>query len=430
MSERTIKSQVLWPEAAKQSGDIKPWLSGILGAARKQRCHKAIPPMRHCEKIIREPLDKAAEVVANAVASDAGGSAKVKAVAIPEGQITAASIDEQYELADLVRTWTDKKKDWRMFTAIDDDEEEIGTKMLLMVLRKYMAIGSAPVTDWKAEFNRKQGEDETAMGCWERIKTAATALASADRAMPHALIVDTLKEALSSSHTHWVVDIEDDATFEQIDALIIKKGVYIDQKERGCDSAGKAAYVAADAANESDKDEQIRVLTAAVSSLQSTMMKKNLSAASSSSKKFTGNCHYCLVTCLLIVRSSRQSAAMILRPASVGRIRTRMISREPLSLRASLLTTLTLHLPPPTTLLRVKRGNLCARKPLSVISLRIKVFALAVMWLCPCRIRLISFAIPMTRAMMLVISLLLPLLWRVCILLRSTLHLLALARMR
>ena len=87
-----------------------------------------------------------------------------------------------------------------------------------------MAIGSAPVTDWKAKFNRKQGEDETAMDCWERIKTAATALASADRAMPHALIVDTLKEALSSSHTHWVVDIEDDATFEQIDALIIKKG--------------------------------------------------------------------------------------------------------------------------------------------------------------------------------------------------------------
>ena len=63
--------------------------------------------------------------------------------------------------------------------------------------------------------------------------------------MPPALIVDTLKEALNSSHTHWVVDIEDDATFEQIDALIIKKGVYIDQKERRgyYDSAGKAAYV-------------------------------------------------------------------------------------------------------------------------------------------------------------------------------------------
>ena len=44
--------------------------------------------------------------------------------------------------------------------------------------------------------------------------------------------------------------------------------------------------------NESDKDEQIRVVTAAVSSLKSTVMKKNLSAASGS-KKFTGNCHYC-----------------------------------------------------------------------------------------------------------------------------------------
>ena len=171
-------------------------------------------------------------------------------------------------------------------------DEEIGTKMMLMVLRKYMAIGSAPVTDWKAEFNRKHGEDETAMDCWERIKTAATALASADCAMPHAVIVDTLKEALNSSHTHWVVDIEDDATFEQIDALIIKKGVYIDQKERGYDSAGKAAYVGADAANESDKDEQIRILTAAAYSLNSKLMKKNLSAASGS-KKFTGNYHYC-----------------------------------------------------------------------------------------------------------------------------------------
>ena len=38
--------------------------------------------MRHCEKIIREPLNKAAEVVAKAVASDGGGSAKGKAVAI------------------------------------------------------------------------------------------------------------------------------------------------------------------------------------------------------------------------------------------------------------------------------------------------------------------------------------------------------------
>ena len=103
MSEKTIKTQVLWLEAAKQSGDIKPWLSGILGAARKQKCHKAVPPMRHCEKIIREPLDKAAEVVAKAVASDGGGSAKGKAVAIPEGNITAASIDEQYDLAGLFR---------------------------------------------------------------------------------------------------------------------------------------------------------------------------------------------------------------------------------------------------------------------------------------------------------------------------------------
>ena len=89
-----------------------------------------------------------------------------------------------------------------------------------------------------------------------------------------------------------MVDIEDDATFEEIDALIIKKGVYIDQKERGYDYAGKAAYVAADAANESDKDEHIRILTAAVSSLNSKLMKKNLSDASGS-KKFTGNCHYC-----------------------------------------------------------------------------------------------------------------------------------------
>ena len=53
------------------------------------------------------------------------------------------------------------------------------------------------------------------------------------------------------------------------------------------------------------------------------------------------------------------------------RIRTRMISREPLSLCASLLTTLPLHLPPPAIPLRMKRGILCTRKPLSVITLRI-----------------------------------------------------------
>ena len=40
-----------------------------------------------------------------------------------------------------------------------------------------------------------------------------------------------------------MVDTEDDATFEQIDALIIKKGVYIDQKERGYDSGAQVSYV-------------------------------------------------------------------------------------------------------------------------------------------------------------------------------------------
>ena len=65
---------------------------------------------------------------------------RVKAVAIPEGKITGASIDEQYELADLVRNWTDKKKDWRMFTAIDDDDKEIRTNMLLLVVRGHGSI--------------------------------------------------------------------------------------------------------------------------------------------------------------------------------------------------------------------------------------------------------------------------------------------------
>ena len=108
-----------------------------------------------------------------------------------------------------------------------------------------------------------------------------------------------------------------------------------------------------------DKDEQIRVLTAAVSSLKSTLMKKTLSAASGS-KKFTGNCHSCRQPGHMLNDCEKLKAKrrMILRPASVGKIRTRMISRELLSLLASLLTTLTLHLPPPTTLLRVKRGNL------------------------------------------------------------------------
>ena len=88
-------------------------------------------------------------------------------------------------------------------------------------------------------------------------------------------------------------------------------GVYIDQKERGYDSAGKAAYVAADAANESDKDEQIRVLTAAVSSLKSTLMKKNLSAASGS-KKFTGNCLRSTLHLLALARMSYVNPPVLL----------------------------------------------------------------------------------------------------------------------
>ena len=52
-------------------------------------------------------------------------------------------------------------KHWPMFNKLDNDDPELGAKMILKVMRKYLSSGSAPSQSWTLEMHRKQGENET-----------------------------------------------------------------------------------------------------------------------------------------------------------------------------------------------------------------------------------------------------------------------------
>ena len=127
--------------------------------------------MRHCEKIIREPLDKAAEVVAKAVeASDAGGSAK--------GNIRPLQFLRDIR---LVRCLFMNNMSWPVLFGIGPTKRKTGaclpplmmmtrneimTKNVLMVLRKNMAIGSAPL---RASLLTTLPDDSTSDETWHFV---------------------------------------------------------------------------------------------------------------------------------------------------------------------------------------------------------------------------------------------------------------------
>ena len=88
-------------------------------------------------------------------------AARPAIVRVPANKITSAAEKHQWDMSSLIYQWTAKKKDWQMFNQLDTDDPELGTKMFLLVMRKYMSSGSAPAQNWSLEMRRKQGENET-----------------------------------------------------------------------------------------------------------------------------------------------------------------------------------------------------------------------------------------------------------------------------
>ena len=295
------KLQILKAEDAKRSGRFDSWTRGLTSAARVKGCAAALAPNRLVHDMLQVSLNKAHEVVANDQASrlakiegegDDAVAARAAIAVVPVGRITSATLNQQWDLALLVQQWTHNTKDWPMFNKVDNDDPELGTKMMLMVMRKYMSSGSAPSQDWTLEMHRKQGENETSADVWDRIKTCAAALESCGRIQSHLSLIDALKQNLGPAHVSWVNNIDDSYTLEDVDVAVYDKGRFVDHKENKGDSSGRAAYPAADQADA--RDLTISELTACIARLEDQV--NRLASGGSSSKDnghFTGTCHYC-----------------------------------------------------------------------------------------------------------------------------------------
>ena len=296
MSTLVSKSlvQILKADEVFRSGHFDSWIRGMTSAARVKGCAAAIVPNRLVHDMIQVSLNKAHEIVANDRANrlakiEGEGEDAVAARAaitfVPPGRITSAPLAQQWDMDLLIRTWAHNTKDWPMFDKLDNDDPELGTKMMLLVMRKYMSSGSAPSQKWTMEMHRKQGENEASSDVWDRIKTCAAALESSGRIQAHLSLIDALKQNLGPAHVSWVNDLDDSYTFEDVDAAVYNKGMLIDHREGRGDSSGRAAYQAADQADA--RDLTISELTACIARLEDQVNQ----LTSGSSSKNSG--HYC-----------------------------------------------------------------------------------------------------------------------------------------
>ena len=293
--------QILKAEDATRSGHFDSWTRGLTSAARVKGCAAAIVPNRRVHDMLQVSLNKAHEVVANDQASrlakiegegDDAVAARAAITVVPVGRITSATLNQQWDLALLVNQWTHNTKDWPMFNKLGNDDPELGTKMMLMVMRKYMSSGSAPGQKWTLDMHRKQGENETSADVWDRIKTCAAALESCGRIQSHLSLIDALKQNLGPAHVSWVNTIDDSYTLEDVDVAVYDKGRFVDHKENKGDSSGRAAYPAADQADA--RDLTISELTACIARLEDQVNKLTSGGSSSNDNgHFTGTCHYC-----------------------------------------------------------------------------------------------------------------------------------------
>ena len=207
--------QILKADEAKKGGHFDSWIRGLTSAARVKGCAAAIVLNRLIHDMIQVSHNKAHEIVANDQADrlakikgegDDAVAARAAITLVPSGRITSATREQQWELDLLIRTWTHNTKDWPMFDKLDNDDPELGTKMMLLVMRKirkYMSSGSAPSQNWTMEMHRKQGENEMSSDVWDRIKTCAAALESCGRIRAHLSLINALKQNLGPAHVSW-----------------------------------------------------------------------------------------------------------------------------------------------------------------------------------------------------------------------------------
>ena len=237
-SSRAMRSRTITPARALKAGGIRIWVNALTASARVVGCAAAIP--RNYTSLLAVPLTS---VKREAGGADPSGDSsddtpldKLKGPAVTEAQ--------QGQLVHLLYHWTDDN-DWTMFDDLDNDDPELGTKMFLCVLRKYMGMGSHPIGEYLDEMREKQRDDETSVECYERIKRAAHALECAGRPQPLVNIFDSLVRALPSEHMHWLNTI-DGTTIDRdsLDKAVWEKGSFIDRSQSAVSKSEKSAFAA------------------------------------------------------------------------------------------------------------------------------------------------------------------------------------------
>ena len=251
MSDSSNK-RVVYPATCVKNGGFQLWANAVRAKAMSKGCGMAFPPDRLIPFLLAVPFSSAASVAQKFYIDESKKLGKGKETAEgsrtaappPSGRITNATLESQQLFAGQLYDWT-QPNDWLEWTGIDSDDPEIGTKMLLLMYRKYTMLGEDPISQYRAELQRKQGNSETSIQLYQRLTRASKSLESAGRHQSFSDIADAFKAAANSSHAQWLSGVQPLViSKEDFEVLLFLHGAYIDDKLKvsGETSDGVSAF--------------------------------------------------------------------------------------------------------------------------------------------------------------------------------------------
>ena len=244
--------RVVYPASCVKNGGFQLWANAVRAKAMSKGHGKAFPPDRLIPSLLAVPLSSAASIAQEFYESEVS-NVKRKAKLVegsgtsappPSGFITNATLDQQQAFAGQLYDWT-QPIDWLEWTNNDSDDPEIGTKMLLQIYRKYTMLGEDPISQYRAEMQRKQGESETSVGLYHRLTRASKSLESAGRHQTFSDVADAFKAAANKAHAQWLSGIQPLViSKEEFEVQLFLHGAFIDDKLKvsGDTSDGIAAF--------------------------------------------------------------------------------------------------------------------------------------------------------------------------------------------
>ena len=244
--------RVVYPASCVKNGGFQLWANAVRAKAMSKGHGKAFPPDRLIPSLLAVPLSSAASIAQEFYESEVSNVKRKAKLAEgsgtsappPPGFITNATLDQQQAFAGQLYDWT-QPIDWLEWTNNDSDDPEIGTKMLLQIYRKYTMLGEDPISQYRAEMQRKQGESETSVELYHRLTRASKSLESAGRHQTFSDVADAFKAAANKAHAQWLSGIQPLViSKEEFEVQLFLHGAFIDDKLKvsGDTSDGIAAF--------------------------------------------------------------------------------------------------------------------------------------------------------------------------------------------